>query len=311
MAGPPMARPPVMAPPVMSGPPAMRPPVIAPPVSAPPVARINPNAGGANRQGPLNANVNATTNANAAARLGSGSTQSGSMMGGANPNAGGANRQGPANANVNATTNANAAARLGSGSTQSGSDVGMTSDRRMGPSRASDQGVANSNENARLRAGGTETERGGRDRTELNRTLREGLQIRDAAGALAGTVTGLVRDADGDITGVTLRLADGTTRTVSAGDVVITDGAATLNLSQLGSPPAGTEALVSRLQQGAQVFDPSGQLLGRIERVVTSGGNPTSVVVQVRNGTRRFLRTVPIDSVTLGSTGQLVVRVGG
>jgi hypothetical protein len=271
------------------------------------VARINPNAGGANRQGPLNANVNATTNANAAARLGSGSTQSGSMMGGANPNAGGANRQGPANAN--ATTNANAAARLGSGSTQSGSDVGMTSDRRMGPSRASDQGVANSNENARLRAGGTETERGGRG--ELNRTLREGLQIRDAAGALAGTVTGLVRDADGDITGVTLRLADGTTRTVSAGDVVITDGAATLNLSQLGSPPAGTEALVSRLQQGAQVFDPSGQLLGRIERVVTSGGNPTSVVVQVRNGTRRFLRTVPIDSVTLGSTGQLVVRVGG
>jgi hypothetical protein len=232
----------------------------------------------------------------------------------ANPNAGGANRQGPLNANINAATNANAAARLGAGgSTQSGSNTRGLPEQRMGPSRANEQGVANSNENARLRNGGTaaERERGGRGGSdELNRTLREGLQLRDATGALAGTVTGLVRDSDGDITGVTLRLADGSTRTVSAGDVVITDGAATLNLSQLGSPPAGTEALVSRLQQGAQVFDPSGQLLGRIERVVTSGGNPTSVVVQVRNGTRRFLRTVPIDSINLNTTGQLVVRLG-
>jgi hypothetical protein len=126
----------------------------------------------------------------------------------------------------------------------------------------------------------------------------------------AGTVTGVTRSTDGTITGVNLQLADGSTRTINVSDIQVTDGTATLNLSQLGSPPAGAEALAARLQRGVELFDPSGKLLGRVEQLVTSGdGNVRSVVVQVRNGARRFLRTVPIEGVTLGSNGQLVVQV--
>jgi hypothetical protein len=222
-------------------------------------------------------------------------------------------RQGPSRASEQGVMNSNDAARLRTG--QTGADDSNRRVNRQGPANASDRGVQQSNENAGLRDSTTgAVERGNRGRGggDLDALLRDGLQIRNpGTGAVVATVLNLVRDADGDVTAVVVRLADGTTRTIDADDISITDGQATLNLSQLGSPPTGSEALAARLQQGLDVFDPSGNLLGRIEQLTTTGnGNVRSVVVQVRNGARRFLRTVPIEDVSLAPDGRIVVRIG-
>ncbi|MDP8916537.1 MAG: hypothetical protein M3M95_04930, partial [Pseudomonadota bacterium] len=299
--------------PAMAGPPpgAGRPATFA----APPVNRL-PSAGPRITTPPVAAQPPVMTPRTNGAR------------GGMNPNAGGAARQGPVRANEQGVTNSNPNARLRGGAAtdtrvrtpntrdvtapllQDGEQSSNRRVNRQGPANASDRGVERSNENAGLRTGSTDGGRGGTGGTDLTGLLRNGLQLRDASGAVVGTVTGVTRNADGTITAVTVRLADGSTRTVNVSDIQVTDGTATLNLSQIGNPPVGAEGLAARLQRGAEVFDPSGKLVGRIERLVTSGdGNVRAVVVQVRNGARRFLGTVPIEGVTLGADGQIIVRV--